>query len=115
MNRLTVIAIWFSVIVVASFMLYQVKYEVQSIRAQIAQTSQELEQEKEAMHVVAAEWAYLNRPERLQQLAAKYLVSKGVTVQQVAEVEAIPYPKQSLASLESNIVPASYSQGNTAP
>lgn len=115
MNRLTVIAIWFSVIVVASFGLYQVKYEVQSIRGQITSTAQELEQEKEALHVVAAEWAYLNRPERLQQLAGKYLVSKGVRVEQVAEVQAIPYPKQSVAALDSTVMPVSYSQGNTAP
>lgn len=119
MNRLASIAVWFVVIVVASFMLYRVKYEVQSLRAQIKDTARELEQEKEAMHVVAAEWAYLNRPERLQQLASKYLASAGVTVQQVAEVEAIPFPKQSTAMLDAedgaHPISASYRKGVNAP
>ena len=60
-------------------------------------------------HVVAAEWAYLNRPERLQQLAGKYLSSAPVTVQRVAEVESIPFPKQTMVSVdaEEGIKPAS--------
>ena len=93
MNRLSIIAIWTIVIVVSAFGLYRVKYEVQSIRAQIIETNKELAQEQESLHVVAAEWAYLNRPERLQQLADKYLVGNSqITVAQVAEIKAIPFP-----------------------
>lgn len=100
---------WVLVVVVAAFMLYRVKYEVQSLRVQIADTSRELEAQREALHVVAAEWAYLNRPERLQALTDKYLSASSVTVSQIAEVEAIPYPKQSLAKAnpDDNIRPAS--------
>lgn len=99
MNRLSFV-FWVSVVVVASFMLYRVKYEVQSVKAQIVETSKEMAQEKEAMHVVSAEWAYLNRPERLQSLADKYLMGKSLTVDQVAEVEAIAFHKQSVAALD---------------
>ena len=58
--------LWVFVVVVAAFMLYKSKYEVQALKTQIAETTIELEREKQALHVVAAEWAYLNRPERLQ-------------------------------------------------
>jgi len=92
MNRVSVICLWIVVIVVAAFGLYRVKYEVQSIRAQIKEATLELAQERESLHVVAAEWAYLNRPERLQQLSSKYLNTEQLTVAQVAEVEAIPFP-----------------------
>lgn len=97
------------VIVVAAFMLYRVKYEVQSLQSQIVDTERKLEQEKEALHVVAAEWAYLNRPERLKQLADKYLSSEGVTVDQIAEIEAIRFPRQMQASAQpdNDITPAS--------
>ena len=106
--------LWMPVLVVAAFLMYRVKYEVQAIKAQIAQTSRELETEREALHVVAAEWAYLNRPERLQALADKYLSSAGVTVDQIAEVEAIPFPKQSVASAKENsdLKPASFNPHN---
>jgi hypothetical protein len=90
--------IWMLVIVGAAFMLYMVKYQVQSLRQQVADTSHQLEAEKEALHVVAAEWAYLNRPERLQALANQYLSSTSVTADQVAEIEALPDQKQTLAS-----------------
>ncbi len=94
------LVIWMLVFVIASFMLYRVKYEVQSLRTQIAETSRELETRKQTLHVVAAEWAYLNRPERLQALSSKYLSAAGVTVSQIAEIEAIPFPKQSQAHLD---------------
>ncbi len=90
--------VWMVVIVIAAFMLYMVKYQVQSLKTQIAETSRQLEEEKESLHVVAAEWAYLNRPERLRQLAAKYLPSSDLTVDQIADIEAIPFPGQTQAS-----------------
>ena len=101
MNKLSTL-LWMLVIVVAAFMLYKVKYQVQALKTQVAETTHELEQEKQAMHVVAAEWAYLNRPERLQKLAEKYLHAKEMTVGQIAEVEAIPFPGQTVASNEGN-------------
>lgn len=99
MNKFSTI-IWMVVIVVAVFMLYKVKYEVQALKTQVAETSRELENEREALHVVAAEWAYLNRPERLRVLATKYLSSTGVTVDQIADVEMIPFPNRSVASAD---------------
>ena len=99
MNRLSTV-VWLFVIVIAAFMLYKVKYEVQSLKSEIAEKSRELEQEKQALHVVAAEWAYLNRPERLQKLAVKYLASSDVTVNQISDIEAIPFPGQTQASID---------------
>jgi len=98
MTRISTL-IWIAAIAAAIFVLYEVKYEVQSLKNQVAETSRHLEAEKEALHVVAAEWAYLNRPDRLQQLASKYLTSTDVTVSQVADVQAIPFPTQTQASL----------------
>ena len=93
------IFVWMFVIVVASFMLYKVKYQVQGVKDEIAANSRELEREREALHVVNAEWAYLNRPARLQMLATKYLASEGVTVNQIAEVEEIPFPNRNMAAM----------------
>ena len=114
MTRLSAL-IWMLVIVAATFMLYTVKYEVQSLRAQIAETTKELEHEREALNVVSAEWEYLNRPERLQALSAKYLATGSTTVEQIAVVEAIPFPKQLQASADkpeaSNIQPVRFQPG----
>lgn len=99
MTRLSTF-IWILVSVVAMFMLYKVKYEVMALKTQVAETSRELEQKRHALHVAAAEWAYLNRPERLKRLAAKYLASSELTVDQVAEIQDIPFPNRSLASAD---------------
>lgn len=98
MNRLSAL-VWMLVIVAATFVLYSVKYEVQSLKAQIVEVSKDLEHEREALNVVSAEWEYLNRPERLQMLSAKYLATTSTKVEQIAVVEAIPFPKQMQASV----------------
>ncbi len=99
MNRAFSIAIWVFVIVSSAFGLYRVKYEVQAIHAQIEETRRELAQEKETLRVAAAEWAYLNRPERLRMLAGKYISDDELTVSQVAEMKAIPFPTQMQAAV----------------
>lgn len=91
MIRLSMI-IWVMVLTVSAFALYSVKFQVQTLRSQIAEVQQQLEIERESMNVVAAEWAYLNRPDRLQKLAATYLQTRETTVDQIAEVAAIPFP-----------------------
>lgn len=101
MNKLSTL-VWIVVIVCATFMLYKVKYQVQALKVQVAETTRELEREKQAIHVVAAEWAYLNRPERLQKLAQKYLPSTQLTVHQVADIQAIPFPGQAGAMFQDN-------------
>jgi hypothetical protein len=98
MNRFSTL-IWIAIIAVATFALYQAKYEVQSLKSQVAETTHKLEAEKQALHVIAAEWAYLNRPDRLQQLADKYLASSDVTVDKIAAIHTIPFPEKMEASL----------------
>jgi hypothetical protein len=99
MNRFATL-IWMIVVVVAAFLLYMVKYQVQNLHTQVVETERKLAEEKEALHVIAAEWAYLNRPERLRSLSAKYLSSTEVTVDQIAEIEAVPFPQQNLDAEE---------------
>jgi cell division protein FtsL len=99
MNKISINCLWVAIIIGSAFGLYRVKYEVRAIRAQIATVNQELAQEKESLRVVSAEWAYLNRPERLQQLADKYLTSKQLTVAQMADIKALPFPIQMQAAI----------------
>jgi hypothetical protein len=101
MIRLSMI-IWVMVLAVSAFALYSVKFKVQTLRGQIIEAEQQLEMEREGMNVVAAEWAYLNRPDRLQKLAQTYLQSQGVTADQIAEVAAIPFPHVVEASNQSD-------------
>lgn len=98
MIRLSTI-LWILLLAASAFGLYSVKFKVQTIRSQIADVSHQLDMERESLNVVAAEWAYLNRPDRLEKLAETYLSSKEVGVDQVADVQAIPFPQVQQASV----------------
>lgn len=85
---------WAVMIVASAFGLYIVKYRVQAIQAEIAEVKRQMETEQESLHVVAAEWAYLNHPDRLQLLAQKHLKLAPVGVAQVADIDRVPFPNQ---------------------
>lgn len=68
------------------FVLFKVKYEVVSIEEQLAATEQQIAHEKDTIHILKAEWSHLNEPQRLQNLAAKYLDIGPMKTEQIASV-----------------------------
>jgi len=55
------------------FALFQIKFKVQNLNQEIVELKRQVEHEKSTIYVLKAEWAYLNKPVRLQYLAEKYL------------------------------------------
>ena len=84
------LVIWLIVAGAVALGLYQVKYEVQRLEEELQQVRNDIRQDRVALHVLEAEWAYLNRPERLQRLAAKHLDMGPSGARQVAAVTALP-------------------------
>ncbi len=70
--------------------LYLVKYWVQDVQAHVNETSVALKKERESLHLLGAEWAYLNRPERLKALSARYLELQPVKSAQFVSFSALP-------------------------
>lgn len=65
--------IWIGLVVVIAVVLFLVKYEVKSLDDELAVLQQDALAQQEAIHVLRAEWSYLNRPERLADLAERHL------------------------------------------
>lgn len=65
------------------YALFQVKFQVQELHREAFELKRELRHEKDAIHVLKAEWAYLNQPERLQRLSEKFLDLKEVKPNQL--------------------------------
>ncbi len=84
------LVIWLIVAGAVALGLYQVKYEVQRLEEKLHQVRNDIRQDRVALHVLEAEWAYLNRPERLQRLASKHLEMGPSGAKQVAAVTALP-------------------------
>jgi cell division protein FtsL len=60
-------------LVVLAYVIYQVKYEAKGLDAEIASLNKQIEAEHDSIAELRAEWSLLNRPERIERLAQKYL------------------------------------------
>lgn len=68
-----------SLSIVASVMavtLFHVKYQVLNLEKERLTINRKMVSNKEAIHVLNAEWAHLNNPQKLTQLNAKHLKLK---------------------------------------
>lgn len=78
---------------VSAMMLYQVSQAVQHKEQQLAHKQYALQQLKEKKRMLDAEWAYLNRPDRLENVAKDVLDAKQQPVENVTgEVSLVPEP-----------------------
>lgn len=76
--------------VAIAFGNYQVKYEVQRKEKQLAAINAQIEEEQGRQRLLMADWSLLNEPQRLQDLAGKYLDLDEVAASQVASVTELP-------------------------
>src|SRR5262245_46092544 len=67
--------------------IYQVKYDTRSFDVEIAALSKDIEAERDSVAVLKAEWSLLNRPERIERLAQKYLELQSPRPQQMLALE----------------------------
>lgn len=88
---------WMLLWAVAAFGLYMVKYQVQAKRLEVAKAERQLRAEEKNLHVLAAEWAYLTRPDRLRRLAAEYTNATPVNSKQVVNYAALAYSPVAMA------------------
>lgn len=72
---------------------YQTKYETIFYAEQVKKLEAQVDREKDQIAILKAEWQLLNRPQRLDALAQRYLDMKPVKSTQVARVQDIPERK----------------------
>lgn len=71
--------------VVVGIILFRVKYEVDSLENKHRTIRKSIQETKESIHVLRAEWAHLNDPSRIQTLSAKYL--KDIPLEKAEDLE----------------------------
>lgn len=77
---------------VVGVMLFRTSQDVRKSESQLRQLTAAIEQEKEAIRVLEAEWHYLNRPENLQAQAEEYLKMVPGERGHLARLSDIPQP-----------------------
>ncbi len=53
--------------------LFSVKYRVNNLENELLEVYNEIDRSQQSIHLLKAEWTYLNNPKRLQNLSKKYL------------------------------------------
>jgi cell division protein FtsL len=92
------------------FALFHLKYQVQALEDQLAKLNRSIVHEQEQIHVLRAEWTYLDRPERIEQLAQKYLDLAPPKASQIGTIAGLPMrdaESADPASLQSRAEPTS--------
>lgn len=70
---------------------YSIKYQTSFRAEQIVKTKIEIKAERDAIAVLRADWAFMTRPERLQQLADAHLPDmKQLGVMQIVSAQSLP-------------------------
>lgn len=82
--------IWLGITGAAAFAVFMIAYEVRHLEEEYGSLTREIATHREAIHVLEAEWSYLNRPERLEVLASEHLGLKPVAGRQMMTIDAVP-------------------------
>jgi hypothetical protein len=85
--------VWLAILTLIGVGLYQVELGVLAKQAELKQIKAQIEANRDAMHVLDAEWSYLNDPTRLADLTRRYTDMVPVTPTQVAGFERL-MPRQ---------------------
>jgi len=82
----------------AALALYQIKFEVTSLEDELDATRRRSFAQEEAIQVLHAEWSYLNRPERIADLASRHLGLQQMSAEQILRIDRLPErPVQAVA------------------
>ncbi len=77
---------------VLSLALFTLKYEVQGLEQEFVQLNRSITADRQAIHVLEAEWSHLNDLPRLRGLASRYLDLEQVQPEQFATLADLPLP-----------------------
>ena len=84
--------------------LYELKYKVAELETDAVRLAGELARERQAIHVLSTDWAFLNRPDHLARLVAENLDLVPLDADRIVAAHELPKrvkPAAELAQAES--------------
>jgi len=89
--KLTAVILWTVLAAGAVAAMFNITFEVEKLEARLAEVNRQIAREQEAIHVLQAEWSYLNRPQRLETLMRELLPHLApVTSHQITTFARLP-------------------------
>ncbi len=82
--------VWFCIVVAVGYAMFQVKYEVMQQEQTLAGINRQIIDDREQIRVLNAEWSYLTRPSRIEDLSVRFLHLNGMSSAQILPLSAVP-------------------------
>ena len=81
---------WLMAVIVAALGLFYVSHRVELLEGELTREQRAIVEHQEAIHVLKAEWSYLNRPERIADLARRHLALIPLSADRVVSIQDLP-------------------------
>lgn len=94
-NKITIYALAFTVVFFTIAASSCLKNKVYRLEKELNEINQTIQTDKEIIHVLNAEWAKLNNPERLRILAGEHIHLNSIKGEQIINYSALPYMQES--------------------
>ncbi len=94
----------FVLLAFVSFVVFEVENRVENMRSRLSALNEELLTNKESIHVLKAEWSYLNQPEKLKKMSERYTNMQAISSSQVEGMDDIPLSVKSVADAQDKAV-----------
>jgi len=82
--------LWAAMAAVSGTGLFLLKYQVQAEERHLRELRKDIAGSEQAIHVLKAEWSYLNDPVRLREQAERHLGMRPMRPMQIVEISSIP-------------------------
>ncbi|MGN0905313.1 MAG: hypothetical protein ACI4PW_09175 [Alphaproteobacteria bacterium] len=99
----------FSLILLFAFMatgMFIIKNRVIDLESDLERINAQIREDQKALHVLKAEWTYLNDPARIRTLSSRHANMKPLRGEQIISFSAIPFKNQDKA--EAGLIRVSY-------
>ena len=81
---------WLAAVTLGAIGLFYVSHRVELLEDRLAREDRAILRHQEVIHVLRAEWTYLNRPERIADLARRYLALAPLSADRVVDIQDLP-------------------------
>ena len=103
--------VWLCLVIAVGYFMFQVKYEVMQQEQTLASLNKQIAADREQIRVLDAEWSYLTRPSRLEDLAGRFLHLSDMNAAQIVSPSALP-PAPSAATAAAMASPSATTPAN---
>ncbi len=98
------ILLWSALVTGAAAAIFALKYEVQVLEERLSYLNAQIVKDQESIHVLRAEWSYLNRPVALEKVVKEHFVLEPIIAKRIRVIDQIP--SRVIPPAESETVPA---------